>query len=298
MALNLFGLIISFISIISLLITPISHAKRNIPSEKTSSPFDPIKDFDDNKLKTYLKTFGYLENNPETLANDDNLESAIKTFQENYNIKPTGTLDAETISRMAAPRCGVPDIINGTNYMQRRRPNPNPNSNSIHTVSHYDLVGDEFRWPASKTHLSYKFLGDFPEQAILPVDLAFKKWASVTHFTFSHDQNNEVTDITIGFYSGDHGDGQPFVGWDRVVAHGFLPTDGRLHFNVDVGWFYLFRTNNAYDILTFSLHEIGHLLGLGHSSIREAVMFPYTNAGEIKDLHEDDIQGVKALYNH
>jgi matrix metalloproteinase-20 (enamelysin) len=45
------------------------------------------------------------------------------------------------------------------------------------------------------------------------------------------------------------------------------------------------------------VHEIGHLLGLGHASVEEAVMHPSLKPGKKKlDLTIDDIQGVQALY--
>ena len=79
------------------------------------------------KLKAYLKRFGYIQHLSETEANndvfDDILESAVKTYQANFKIKPTGIIDAATVSRMTAPRCGVPDIINGVNRMQHRSSN-------------------------------------------------------------------------------------------------------------------------------------------------------------------------------
>ena len=46
-----------------------------------------------------------------------------------------------------------------------------------------------------------------------------------------------------------------------------------------------------------ALHEIGHLLGLGYSSVRNAIMFPSISSRTTKGLDEDDIQGIRALYN-
>ncbi|MDD0148443.1 matrixin family metalloprotease, partial [Shigella flexneri] len=54
---------------------------------------------------------------------------------------------------------------------------------------------------------------------------------------------------------------------------------------------------NAFDVETVAIHEIGHLLGLGHSNVREAIMFPSIGAGQTKNLHADDINGIRALYN-
>ncbi|KAK3211359.1 hypothetical protein Dsin_016065 [Dipteronia sinensis] len=79
------------------------------------------------QLKKYLKQFGYLNyknSNNRKHENDDDfddlLESAVKTYQLNFHVQSTGVLDRKTLSKMAKPRCGVADIVNGTNWMKSR----------------------------------------------------------------------------------------------------------------------------------------------------------------------------------
>ncbi|CAH1114858.1 unnamed protein product [Psylliodes chrysocephalus] len=43
------------------------------------------------------------------------------------------------------------------------------------------------------------------------------------------------------------------------------------------------------------VHEIGHSLGLSHSSNKNAIMFPWYQE-ENRQLHEDDIMGIESLY--
>jgi hypothetical protein len=53
------------------------------------------------------------------------------------------------------------------------------------------------------------------------------------------------------------------------------------------------------DIQNALTHEVGHLLGLGHSAtVVAATMFPVTSPGETekRSLHPDDVAGVLALY--
>ncbi|KAG6664660.1 metalloendoproteinase 3-MMP-like [Carya illinoinensis] len=253
-------------------------------------------------LKLYLEKFGYYHQtkNINTHANDDFdelLESAVKTYQQNYHLKATGILDAETISKMMAPRCGGADIINGTNSMQLGKKNHHHRMGLFHTVSHYSFMSPNApKWPTSKYHLTYGFLPGTPTQAMSPVAQAFRTWAGNTHFTFSQAQALSNADITIGFGRRDHGDGSSFDGTGGTIAHAFAPTDGRFHYDADEPWS-VGATPGAYDLETVALHEIGHLLGLGHSSVKGAIMEPGISQGVTKGLHADDIEGIKALYN-
>ncbi|XP_057812407.1 metalloendoproteinase 3-MMP-like [Salvia miltiorrhiza] len=309
MAFKIFQLI-SFIFLIFILLAPSGHAKRNTPSGKKSSPFDFIKKLkgchkgnntkEIHELKVYLEKFGYLRYSNKTQATnddfDDVLESSIKTYQENYHIKPSGVMDDETISRMTTPRCGVPDIVNGTNYMQPRNRNHESGSSGIHAVSHYSFFEGEPKWPPSKSHLTYRFLPNVPAFAMDPVARAFQKWQSSTHFTFARAQTNQNSDLVIGFYRGDHGDIDPFDARDGTLAHAFAPTNGSFHYNADMRWS-VGAVAGAIDLETVALHEIGHLLGLHHSSVEAAIMYSELGGGQIKNLHADDIEGIKFLYN-
>ncbi|KAG8366851.1 hypothetical protein BUALT_Bualt16G0011000 [Buddleja alternifolia] len=282
-----------------------------MPNDKITSPFDFLdhlrgchkgnKTKGINKLKYYLQEFGYLDHNQTNVNNDDfddALEHALKTYQQNYHIKATGELDAKTVSKMTSPRCGVPDIVNGTNSMKPRekRHGSSPSSSSIHTVSHYTFFPGSPRWPPSRTHLTYGFSPSTPTNARAPVSRAFQKWASATHFTFSLLTNYQNADLVIGFHRGNHGDGAPFDGPGGTLAHAFAPTNGRFHYDADERWS-VGPVANAFDLETIAVHEIGHLLGLGHSSVEEAIMYPSIGLGETKNLHADDIQGIRALYN-
>ncbi|XP_057800854.1 metalloendoproteinase 3-MMP-like [Salvia miltiorrhiza] len=305
MAIKRFYLIL-FVFLIFLLIG--ITAKRNTSSDKNPPPFDFItklkgyqkgnntKEVHD--LKAYLERFGYLNKNEATNGDfDDALESAIKTYQKNFHIKPSGVIDDDTISKMRAPRCGVADIVNGTNYMQPRNKNHLPRPTSIHTVSHFSFFRGEPRWPPAKNHLTYRFSSDFAADLVAR---AFQRWESDTHFSFSRVGNNQEADIVIEFKQGYHGDGSPFDGPYGILAHSFAPTDGRLHFDADENWSAAdIPSADAIHLESVAVHEIGHLLGLGHSAIEEAIMYPTIGSGEVKtNLQEDDIQGIAYLYNY
>ncbi|PQM32862.1 metalloendoproteinase 3-MMP [Prunus yedoensis var. nudiflora] len=165
------------------------------------------------------------------------------------------------------------------------------------TVADYSFFQGNPTWPASKYHLTYAFLQGNPAEAMGPVSSAFQTWAANTHFTFSEVQSNQNPDLTVSFHRGDHGDAAPFDGPGGTIAHAFAPTNGRFHYDADER-FSVGALSGAYDLETVALHEIGHLLGLGHSSVQGAIMFPSIGSGVTQQsLHGDDIQGIKALYN-
>ncbi|XP_042485085.1 metalloendoproteinase 2-MMP-like [Macadamia integrifolia] len=262
------------------------------------------------QLKQYLQKFGYLsypQSNKSLAAHanddefDDLLEAALKTYQLNYNLKVTGAIDLQTVKQLMVPRCGVSDIINGTSSMRSGKRGHHHGSNTLHTISHYSFFTNMPKWPASKSHLKYYFHSSAQISAVQDLQSvcskALSRWAQVSHFTFEEvAEGTSDADIVIGFHRGDHGDGYPFDGQGSTLAHAFSPTDGRFHYDADENW----STNpsqNMMDLESVAVHEIGHLPGLGHSSVQDAIMYAYISSGvEKRDLHSDDIAGIQYLY--
>jgi hypothetical protein len=243
-------------------------------------------------LKLYLSRFGYLnyQTNPNiTDPNkdhfDEELEAALKSYQVYYHLNATGMLDAPTLSKMVMPRCGFPD-----------KEGHHHSNGPLHIVSHYSFFPGRPKWPRSKRRLTYGFGPRFPTRFMPPVASAFRKWTTASrYFTFSRARTYARADLKISFARRDHGDGSPFDGPGGVLAHAFAPTNGRLHFDADDRWV-VGRVPNAYDVETLALHEIGHLLGLGHSSVQNAIMWPTFRSGVTKGIGSDDIRGIRALY--
>ena len=133
---------------------------------------------------------------------------------------------------------------------------------------------------------------------------AFNLWAEVTPLTFTETLNPDA-DIIIAFEEDDHGDGSDFDGIGGVLAHAFFPPPnggslaGDMHFDDSETWTISLRPSSLSprDIITVAAHEIGHSLGLRHSDIPGALMFPFYN-GSHRFLDIDDIEGIQSIYDN
>ncbi|KAK9090513.1 hypothetical protein Sjap_023690 [Stephania japonica] len=251
------------------------------------------------RLKQYFHHFGYIDDHDEKLMNfsdvfDSALQSALKTYQTNFNLPPSGAIDAATLSQILRPRCGVPDIINGSSTMNSGKPT---NHNSLHSTAHFSFFPGQPRWAPFQQSLTYAF---FPGNNLTdPIKAvfrrAFSRWAAVTPLTFSEADSYPEADMKIGFFVGDHGDGEPFDGVLGTLAHAFSPPDGRFHLDGAEEW--AVDGVGGVDLESVAVHEIGHLLGLGHSSVEEAIMFPTISSRRRKvELARDDVEGIQVLY--
>ncbi|KAK6116490.1 hypothetical protein DH2020_049783 [Rehmannia glutinosa] len=260
------------------------------------------------KLKKYFQYFGYLNTSYSDFSDefDDYLESAVKTYQINFNLNSTGQLDVPTLKRIVLPRCGNPDIVNGTSAMHSGKPPGDTYSanSTIRTVAHYSFFPGRPRWPPRRSQLTYAFQ---PENQLSDLvrtvfARAFERWSEVTPLTFVETASFSRADIRIGFHSGDHGDGEPFDGVLGTLAHAFSPPAGLLHLDGEENWvidgdFLNGSPFSAVDLESVAVHEIGHILGLGHSSVEEAIMYPSISSGIRKvELANDDVLGIQELY--
>ena len=86
----------------------------------------------------------------------------------------------------------------------------------------------------------------------------------------------QVGDLEIRWEAGEHGDGDAFDKSGGTLAHAFFPRQGRasgdIHFDDDEFW--TLGSFRGVNLTQVTVHEIGHSLGLEHSSVRGSIMFP------------------------
>jgi hypothetical protein len=164
-------------------------------------------------------------------------------------------------------------------------------------IANYEAIS---AW--DKNDITYAFVngtdqlaGDTERDA---VRRAFDLWAAQTPLTFTEVSDSSTADISIGWAVGDHGDGDPFDGPGDVLAHSTFPnpydkSQVFLHFDDDEQW--VDSDTQDVDLETVAAHEIGHTLGLAHSSDPNALMFP-SYSGPHRFLDQDDVAGAQSIY--
>ena len=97
------------------------------------------------------------------------------------------------------------------------------------------------------------------------------------------------------FEGGGHNCPYPFDGNGGTIAHAFYPHVGLIHFDEDED--FTDGVDQGRNLLWVATHEFGHALGLPHSDVYEALMYPwYKGYKPDFSLPADDTGAIRALY--
>ncbi|KAI4328310.1 hypothetical protein L6164_020673 [Bauhinia variegata] len=235
------------------------------------------------KIKEFLDLLGYINSVLGLIDDifDDVLQLAVKNYQTTYGLNATGALDFDTLQHMSYPRCGLADIVNNKTTMNTTEP------------THW--------WIEGKTEFTYGF---FPNASMLTgiadndtrgvVKDAFGRWSNVTRLNFTESKYN-VSDILVVFTELD-GKGAVVGGSEGNYTIHF----GYLFLDKEEQWVLPSenKTDEAIDFESVVMHQIGHLLGLEHSTAEDSIMYPsILPSNKSKTSFDDnDIERIEKLY--
>lgn len=78
------------------------------------------------------------------------------------------------------------------------------------------------------------------------------------------------------------------------LAYGYYPTNGDIYFNLGYSWALPGFVGSGYKMVSTLIHEMGHSLGLAHSTDSTSVM--YANYTGSTTLNSTDIQAIQYVY--
>jgi len=172
---------------------------------------DTISDKD---AEEYLEKFGHLDGLGKRSGNPHQRQvartNAVRSFQRFANLPETGKLDETTKKQMMTPRCGMTDA---------------------RTRSVYKWNKNQITWALTQP-TSQLDSGNVRRAIRQSLDI----WAEQVPLNFTEVHAQSKPDMVFGFSAYDHGDGSPFDGRGMVLAHAFMPENGRLHFDDDEIW--------------------------------------------------------------
>ncbi|KAL1380516.1 hypothetical protein pipiens_014133 [Culex pipiens pipiens] len=155
----------------------------------------------------------------------------------------------------------------------------------------------QFKW--SKSVISYRIM-NYPVRVLqseirAAVRHAFDAWSRVTNLDFVEDTRTIDVDIQLAFEGLNHQRrGQPCrYSYDSTLAHAFFPEHGDVHFNTK----YFFTEDTSIEqFINTATHEIGHSLGLLHSTSRDSIMYFSQTSNLFAEPQPEDINAIQSLY--
>jgi len=127
---------------------------------------------------------------------------------------------------------------------------------------------------------------------------ALNAWSQVAAVTWSETTSPNLSrSVDIGWSTGTYGPwGAPFPSGALAVSYyptpnNMEPLAGNIYLNDAYTWAV---DGSDYDIFSVVLHELGHSLGLAHSTDPTSAMYPVYH--KVTALTADDVAGILTLY--
>ncbi|XP_058772347.1 metalloendoproteinase 1-like [Vicia villosa] len=218
-------------------------------------------------VNDYLEKYGYLNSSTSNPNSID--ESSLIQYQKFFNLTPTGQFDNNTYNILTKPRCGVADIVNETSSFKPW------------------WTGNELKYgfhPKNKVSNNVKSL--FQD--------AFNRWSNVTGLNFTETVVFNKSNIRIGFLN--------FDGKGGMVGGSYINNNnnvGIMFFDLKEQWVNKSDIKkDEVDLESAVMHQIGHLLGLEHSSVEESIMYPIVLPKQkIELVNDDDLKKIQQIYD-
>jgi hypothetical protein len=145
------------------------------------------------------------------------------------------------------------------------------------------------RWPVAPIALTFRI-----EAATSPLPAGeFAEWSATGVVGFRPAAAGERADVTFGFRRGPHEDCEPFGPGADVAHAGPCGPGSFVHYDLARSWSAA-GTTGTVSLFATTLHEVGHVLGLGHVDAVDAVMGVDPDRPMALSLH--DRAGLHSLY--
>jgi peptidoglycan hydrolase-like protein with peptidoglycan-binding domain len=249
-------------------------------------------------IHAYLSTYGYFPNGElartfprwrpivsraprDPLVFDEQMAVAVAELQRRAGLTQTGIVDEATRGLLRTDRCGFPD----------GNP-PDPSEKFAHTPSSWGNPAPTLTWKVNNAN-------DVTiDQAKAAARAAFATWAASTSLTFQEVSGSTPATINIDFSTA-------FGSESLTLAQTTFPGAGDMIINSHKTWTVSGSPQSGeYDLQSLMLHELGHALGLDHSTVdvvtavNSPIMWASVPSQALKrTLKADDQRGISSLYD-
>jgi peptidoglycan hydrolase-like protein with peptidoglycan-binding domain len=243
-------------------------------------------------VTNYLTAFGYFPNDklarqypawrPLTPQSpqfpavfDENTASAIRQLQANTGIPVSGVVDEATRAVLYMPRCGVPDGIQPVDQSDKFSLIAGGSGNFGGRVN--------ITWSLTNANLPPNLTFN---QIVGAIQTVANAWSSTTNLSIARTSGSGDIRIQFAFIDGPN----------QILGE----TSGTsITLDSAESWTISTPTPGAsLDLNTVAEHEMGHALGLDHTGVSNAVMFPVIPSGvERRTPVVDDSVAVSTMYD-